>query len=94
MAYRRGDAESAIAYVRKAEELNPSKEAHALSLAIAALASGHLGDAEKSRRDAEEASEILDRLLKNFSPANYHDLLIAKILLRETQAQSDARIVR
>ena len=65
-----------------------------MGLAIAALASGHLGNAEKSRRDAAEASEILDRLLKNFSPANHHDLLIAKILLREFQAQSDAEIVR
>ena len=94
VAHRRGNAEAAITYVNRSKERNPPDIAKALNRAILALAHHRLGDLEQARKDVQQATEILDRAeASNVRPANYWDLLIARILRDEarTLIEGDAK---
>jgi tetratricopeptide (TPR) repeat protein len=86
LAYRSGDAESAVKYVAKSEELKPGDFTHALNLAVLAMAQHRLQHPEDARRALEEAVQLTDRLRSDANNKGSHDLLIAQILLHEAQA--------
>ena len=85
LAYRSGDAESAHTCAGKSEDRNPAGFAHALNLAVLAMAKKQLGDEDAAERALNNLSQIIDE--KSFSLENYHDLLIAKILHKEAEAK-------
>ncbi|MGH7138306.1 MAG: hypothetical protein ACREHD_21360, partial [Pirellulales bacterium] len=86
LAYRSGDAESAVKYAAKSEELKRTDFAHALNLAVLALAQHQLKHSDEACRALEEAVQVTDRLQADANNKGNHDLLIAQILLREAEA--------
>ena len=90
LAYRSGETELAMQFVKKSQEHNPNEFAAALNLALSALVQHELGHAENSLSDFNEASLAVNRLLeKGYNPGNYHDLMISHILLLEASALLD-----
>jgi tetratricopeptide (TPR) repeat protein len=85
LAYRSGDAESAVKYVAKSEELKPGDFTHALNLTVLAMAQHQLKHPEDARRALKEAVQLTDRLRSDPNKDNVN-LMIAQILLREAQA--------
>ncbi len=85
LAYRKGDAEAALEYVRKSEELKPAEFAHAMNLAVLAMAQHRLKHPEESRRALLEVSQVIKRLRADAQNNGEHDLLIAEILFREAE---------
>ncbi|MGH7137275.1 MAG: hypothetical protein ACREHD_16150, partial [Pirellulales bacterium] len=85
LAYRSGDAESAAKYVARSEELMPTDFAHALNLAVLAMAQHQLRHSAEAHRALEEAVELTDRLQSDASSKGDFNLLIAQILLREAE---------
>ncbi len=87
VAYRRGDAESAAAYLQKAEETEPLPMAEALLVSLRACVFHQLGQLETSRSSVKQTHDVIDEILKsNPSSARHHDVLIAKIFLQEAEA--------
>jgi tetratricopeptide (TPR) repeat protein len=86
LAYRRGDAESAVKYVAKSEENKPIDLTHALNLAVLAMAQHQLGKAGEAKTALEEASQLITRLKGDPGRKGDHDLLIAEILFHEAEA--------
>jgi len=86
LAYRSGDAESAVKYVTKSGETTPNDLCTPTSLAIRAMARHQLGRSEEARRDLEGASQIITRLEAEEAKKGDRDLLIAQILFREADA--------
>ena len=86
LAYRRGDAESAVKYVAKSEEFKPIDVAHAFNLAVLAMAQHQLGKADEAKTALEVASQLISRLEEDPNQKGGHDLLIAQILQREAEA--------
>ena len=89
LAYRRGDAESAVQYVAKSEEYKPIDVAHAMNLAVLAMAQHQLGKAGKAgeaKTALEEASQLITRIKGDPARKGDHDLLIAEILFHEAEA--------
>ena len=91
LAYRSGDAESAVKYVARSEELKPGDFTHALNLAILAMAQHQLHHSDEARRALAEAVELTDRLQSDASSKGDFNLLIAQILLREAESLIDGR---
>lgn len=87
LAYRSGDAASAVTYVTKSEELNPVEFAHAFNLAVRSLAQHQLGQQEEARSDLDQASQLVNRLQRFANNQGHQDLLIAQILLREAETK-------
>jgi tetratricopeptide (TPR) repeat protein len=83
LAYRSGDAESAVKYVAKSEELKPSDLLYALNLSVLAMAQHQLQHADEARRALAEAVQLTDRLRSQHK--GDFNLLITQILLREAQ---------
>jgi len=90
LAYRRGEAESAVKYAANAETLKPTPHAHLLNLAILALAEHQLGHREQSRLAFEELSRLI-ATIRAASRNLDHDFLIAEILLKEADATIHGR---
>ncbi len=86
LAYRRGDAESAVQYVAKSEEYKPIDVAHAMNLALLAMAQHQLGKAGEAKTALEEASQLITRIKGDPARKGDHDLLIAEILFHEAEA--------
>ncbi len=86
LACRSGDAESAVQYVAKSEECKPIDVAHALNLAVQAMAQHQLGKAGEAKTSLEEASQLIARLREEPGRKGDHDLLIAEILFHEAEA--------
>jgi tetratricopeptide (TPR) repeat protein len=86
LAYRSGDAESAAKYVARSEELKPNDFAHALNLAVLAMAQHQLRHLDEARRALKEAEQVTGRLQGEASNKGDSNLLIAQILLREAEA--------
>ena len=86
LAYRSGDAESAVKYVAKSEELKPDRQAHMINLSVLALSQHQLGHTEKSRRAIEELSQHIAQEQAS-SQDLHHDTLIAEVLFQETKAK-------
>ena len=77
-------------FVKKSQDHNPSKFAIGLNLALSALIQHQLGHIDNARSDFKEASLVVNRLLEQGDHlANYHDLVIAHVLLREASALLD-----
>jgi tetratricopeptide (TPR) repeat protein len=85
LAYRHGDAESAVQYVAKSEEYKPIDVAHAMNLALVAMAQRQLGKAREAKTALEEASQLIIRLKGDPGRKGDHDLLIAEILFHEAE---------
>jgi WD40 repeat protein/tetratricopeptide (TPR) repeat protein len=85
LAYRSGDAESAVKYVTRSEELKPDDMPHALNLAVLAMAQHQLQHPDEARLALAEAVELTDRPQSEAGSNGDFDLLIAQILLREAQ---------
>ena len=83
LAYRSGDAESAVTHVTLSEQYKPNDHAHALNLAVLAMAQHELKHPDEARIALEEASQLVTRL--HAANKNHHDLLIAEILFREAE---------
>jgi tetratricopeptide (TPR) repeat protein len=86
LAYRGGDAASAVKYVTRSEDLMPGDLTHALNLAVLAMAQHQLQHPDEARRALAEAVELTDRPQSDAGSNGDFDLLIAQILLREAQA--------
>jgi len=84
-AYRSGDAESAMKFVKKSEELKPAEVAHASNLAILALAEHQLQHPDEACRALDDARQAIQLLQADPSKRD-HDLLIAEILFHEAEA--------
>ena len=91
LAYRSGDAESAVKYVARSEELKPGDFTHALNLAVLAMAQHQLRQSDEAHRALAEAVQLTDRLRSDASSKGDFDLLIAQILLHEAQALIDGK---
>jgi hypothetical protein len=85
LAYRSGDAESAVKYVSQSEAHHPHVLTQTLSRAVLAMAHYELQHPDEARRALESGMQRIARLKEdantNFDP----DLLIAEIVLREAQ---------
>jgi serine/threonine protein kinase/formylglycine-generating enzyme required for sulfatase activity/tetratricopeptide (TPR) repeat protein len=90
-AYRKGDSRSAVKYAAKSSELNPDEFIQPMNLAVTAMARHNLDDSEAARRDLDEAAQFVGRLEADSSKQGHHDLLIARILVREAQALISGR---
>jgi WD40 repeat protein/Flp pilus assembly protein TadD len=84
LAYRSGDADLAVQYVNQSEQHKPTDYAHALNLAILAMAQHELQHPNEAHDAVEEAAQVIERL--RTGDRNHHDLLIAEILLQEAEA--------
>lgn len=89
LAYRSGDADSAVEYVNKSESLNPGAITHAFNLVIEALAQHQLQHVDKSQNAFKEAAQLIARLQAELDNQGGHDLQIAAILLREAEMKLD-----
>ncbi len=87
LAYRNGDAESAVKYVAQSEQHSPNDFAHAMNLAVLAMAENSLDHPDKARTALQESSQLISRLKTNSDNKGHHDLLIAEILFREAKAK-------
>jgi len=83
LAYRSGDAEQTVKYVTQSESLMPNDFAHAMNMAVLAMAQHDLTRSDEARASLEEASQVITEL--QTANRNNHDLLIAEILFREAQ---------
>lgn len=86
LAYRRGDAESAVKYVAKSEQHTPLDTTHAMNLAVLAMAQHRLGNAIEAQAAFEEALQLITRLMGDPGIKGDHDLRIAEKLLNEAKA--------
>jgi tetratricopeptide (TPR) repeat protein len=86
LAYRGNDAEAAVRYVEKSEAYEPPELAHALNLAVLAMAEHQLGKAGEAKTALQAASQLITRLKEDPGLKGDHDLLIAEILLHEADA--------
>ena len=91
VAYRGGDAESAIRYVTRSEELPTGSLVHALNLPILALSRQQLNQTDEARRVIEEARKHISHLQVNVKEPAHHDLFCAQVLLREAEAKINGR---
>lgn len=86
LAYRRGDAESALEYLEKSEALTPQERIHANNLVLQAMVLQKLERHDEARKTLEEAKEFINGLQKRPEVRGDHDVLIALISLREAEA--------
>ncbi|MCY2962468.1 MAG: tetratricopeptide repeat protein, partial [Planctomycetota bacterium] len=93
LAYRSGDAKSAIDAVNTSLGHQPNDNGLALNYALRSLAKSRLEQNEGAQADLEKARKAIDRLLADFNNHGHHDLLIAQILLREAEAQVNKQSV-
>lgn len=86
LAYRRGDAESALTYVANSEKLEPGERTRANNLPLLAMILHKLKRHDEARKTLEEATEFIKGLQENPELRGDHDLLYALITLREAEA--------
>lgn len=82
LAYRSGDQATALEAVRKSEESRPHEFAHAMNLAVLAMAEHQLGHPEVARAALEQLGPIANRLRTDPT----HDGQIAWLLYDEALA--------
>lgn len=86
LAYRSGDAESAVKHATKSEALKPATDAHLLNFGVFALAQHALGNTQKCQDALEELSKLIAQQHQAHQLVN-HDVLIAEMLLQEAAAK-------
>ena len=84
LAYRSADAGLAVQHVNQSEQHKPNDHAHAMNLAILAMAQHELQHPDEASMAIEEAELLLKRL--QAGGRDHHDVLIAEILFREAEA--------
>ena len=87
LAYRGGDAESAIKYVTKSDELQNHEFAHAMNLVGFALAQHQHQHPEEARKALDQASQLISQLQTDETKKGSPDLRIAEVLLHEAEAK-------
>ena len=83
LAYRQGDAKSAVECVAKSDQLRPVDFARAANLPVLAMAQHELGNEAAASRALDEASQLLKKLEAIEANRGHNDLMIGQILLRE-----------
>lgn len=91
MSFRRGDAESAVKYITKSEQLQPVDFTHAMNLSVLALAQQQLNRPEKARKALDEVKQLISQLRADEMKKHSHDLRIAEILHCEAEALINGR---
>lgn len=91
LADRSGDLESAIEYVGKSEVYHPTDFCHTMNLAVFAMAHHERQHSDKSKAALPEASQLITSLHDKPEDRGHHDLLIAEILIRESEAEINGR---
>jgi WD40 repeat protein/tetratricopeptide (TPR) repeat protein len=86
VAHRSSDAPSAAKFVAKSEESKPAEFAHAMNLAVLAMADHRLSRPAEARTALDELSQLVARRQASDKSNRDHDLLIAEIMLREADA--------
>lgn len=76
-------------YAAKSEACKPADPAHAMNMALLALAQQQRKHPEEARRALDEASQVINRLQADARRRD-HDLQIAQILFREADALLNA----
>ena len=95
LAYRSDDAESAVEYVAKSEDNNPTYFSHAMNLAVLAMAQHELDHPDEAAAALAEASQLITRLRENPNNQGHHDLQIAEIRCSaKPQRRSTSRPMR
>jgi tetratricopeptide (TPR) repeat protein len=87
LAYRSGDAESALSFANKSESFHPNDLDHALNLSILALAHHQLKQSEEAQNAYAEGIRIIQRLKEDPKNRVSHDVLIPELLLREAEVR-------
>jgi tetratricopeptide (TPR) repeat protein len=85
LSYRRGDLKSAVKYVNKSNELNPSDSAYALNQAVLAMTQNQFHHPDEARHALDEASQLIARLKRDPKNKGDHNVLIAEILFHEAE---------
>jgi WD40 repeat protein/serine/threonine protein kinase/tetratricopeptide (TPR) repeat protein len=86
LAYRSGDADSAVKYVTESEKSKPGGPTHGMSLAVLALAKHQLKLPLEAQKALKEASQVIASLQEVPDQRIHHDVMIAEILVREARA--------
>ncbi len=86
LAYRSGDAESALKYVKRSEEQKPEDAPHALNLVVRAMAEHQLRHPEEARRALEAASKLINRLMADAKNKGIQAPFDVQIVYREAEA--------
>jgi tetratricopeptide (TPR) repeat protein len=91
VAFRKGDADSAIRYMEQSQQQNAREDerVRALIAAIRALVQAKQGQTDEARDNLATVSEISDRTMPNANAASLHDWLIPRILAREAEKLLD-----
>lgn len=84
LAYRRGDAESAVRFASQCQQRNPMVFAQAINQAVLAMAQHQRGSPEEARQALRSAAQIVEGL-EGALGKGQHDVLIGKILLDEAR---------
>ena len=87
LAYRSGDAESALSFANMSESFHPEDFDHALNLSILALAHHQLKQSEEAQNAYAEGIRIIQRLKEDPNNRISHDVLIPELLLGEAEAK-------
>jgi hypothetical protein len=87
LAWRGGDADAALKHVAKSEECKPPESAHAINLAVLALAHHQLQHPAEAAAALAEASRFITAFKKDSGKYAEPDLLTAEILLREADEE-------
>ena len=91
LAYREGNANLALDYLKKAEESKVDEFAQAQNLVIQTLAEDKLGRSDDALKSQQMAAKAIAKLEENPATSHHRDLLIAQVLLREVQAAGEKR---
>jgi len=86
LAYRGGDAESAVKYVTHSQKRNPLNFIQAMNLTILAMAQHQLRHPDEAARALGEASQVTNGLPADTEHGGHPDTMIAHVLLREAEA--------
>jgi WD40 repeat protein/Flp pilus assembly protein TadD len=86
VAYRSGDARSAVRFATISEQLNPHEFAHGANLAIIAMAQHQLKKAGEARIALDEAYRLFASSADDPDKRIDHDRLIFQVLLQEAEA--------
>jgi hypothetical protein len=96
-AYRGGDAEKAVGWIRKCQEAEgyaDAPEVQALALSLLAMAQHQFGQPQEARKALAQASALVDehvpKLASGELGGSWHDWLIVQILRREAAKLTDA----
>lgn len=83
LAYRGGDAQKALEYLQKGEEVNGPQLAKAQNLVIQAMAQHHLGKHDKSKESLAAATKLIDMAEGIPSLRTDGDLLMTRLMIAE-----------